>query len=69
MTGTLRVTRVPYDGDSAEFDEAVATLDEHAGCYPTKGELKVSKCNQPEENPGFQQLRRLRSYARGTLAV
>lgn len=42
MTGTLRATRVPYESDSAEYDEAMGVLDEHAGCYPIKGELQVS---------------------------
>lgn len=41
MTGTLRATRVPYSSDSDEFDKAVDTLDEHAGCYPIRGELRV----------------------------
>lgn len=41
MTGTLRATRVPHDGDSAEYDEAMITLDEHAGCYPITGDLRV----------------------------
>ncbi len=41
MTGTLRATRVPYDRNSAEYDEAMVTLDEHAGCYPVSGELRV----------------------------
>lgn len=43
MTGTLRATRVPYDRNSAEYDEAMDTLDEHAGCYPVSGELRVSE--------------------------
>ena len=41
MTGTLRATRVPYDRDSVEYDVAMDTLDEHAGCYPVSGELRV----------------------------
>lgn len=41
MTGTLRTTRVPHDSDSTEYDEAMIALDEHAGCYPVKGELRV----------------------------
>ncbi|CBN76107.1 Endo-1,3-beta-glucanase, family GH81 [Ectocarpus siliculosus] len=41
MTGTLRATRVPYESDSAEYDEAMGALDEHAGCYPIKGELQA----------------------------
>lgn len=41
MTGTLRAARVPYSSDSAEYDEAMDALDEHAGCYPIRGELRV----------------------------
>ena len=41
MTGSIRATRVPYSSDSDEYDKAVDTLDEHAGCYPIRGELRV----------------------------
>eukprot|EP00752_Nemacystus_decipiens_P007462 g6667.t1 len=41
MTGYLRATRVPVSSDSDEYDEAVGTLDEHAGCYPIRGELRA----------------------------
>lgn len=41
MTGSIRATRVPYSSDSDEYDKAMDTLDEHAGCYPIRGELRV----------------------------
>lgn len=44
MTGTLGATRVPYSSDSDEYDEAVDKLDEHAGSYPIRGELRVREC-------------------------
>lgn len=41
MSGTLRVTRVPYEADDAKYDEAVALFDQYAGLYPTCGEITV----------------------------
>eukprot|EP00903_Cladosiphon_okamuranus_P008293 g7980.t1 len=41
MTGTLRAARVPYSSDSYEYDEAAKRLDEHAGSYPIRGELRA----------------------------
>lgn len=49
MTGTIRAARVPYDDDTDEYDEAVALLDQHAGCYPTKAELRVSQKEDRQE--------------------
>lgn len=55
MTGTLRATRIPYSSDSEEFDAAMDALDEHAGCYPIRGELRVRQLVSvvPKEEPIF----------------
>lgn len=43
MNGTLRATRVPYDEDDPQYEEAVDTLNEYAGSYPVSGELRVRR--------------------------
>ncbi|CAM9110958.1 unnamed protein product [Scytosiphon promiscuus] len=40
MSGTLRVTRVPYAASDAKYDEAVALFDQYSGSYPTKATLR-----------------------------
>ncbi|CAN0065398.1 unnamed protein product, partial [Ectocarpus sp. 6 AP-2014] len=39
MSGTLRVTRVPYEETHSQYDDAVSLLDQYSGSYPTKAEL------------------------------
>lgn len=41
MSGTLRVTRVPYEAGDDKYDEAVALFDQYSGSYPTKASLRV----------------------------
>lgn len=42
MSGTLRVTRVPYEETHSQYDDAVSLLDQYSGSYPTKAKLVVS---------------------------
>lgn len=42
MSGTLRVTRVPYEEGDAKYDQAVALFDDYSGSYPICGEFTVS---------------------------
>lgn len=43
MTGALRVTRVPYDSEHADYDYAIDLLDEHSGSYPLYGKAQVKR--------------------------
>ncbi|CAM9159945.1 unnamed protein product [Ectocarpus fasciculatus] len=39
MSGTLRVTRIPYEETHSQYDDAVSLLDQYSGSYPTKARL------------------------------
>ncbi|CAM9529528.1 unnamed protein product, partial [Ectocarpus fasciculatus] len=41
MSGTLRVTRVPYEETHSQYDDAVSLLDQYSGSYPTKAKLST----------------------------
>ncbi|CAM9212408.1 unnamed protein product, partial [Ectocarpus sp. 12 AP-2014] len=41
MSGTLRVTRVPYEETHSQYDDAVSLLDQYSGSYPTKAKLRT----------------------------
>lgn len=41
VSGTLRVTRVPYEEGDDKYDEAVALFDKYSGSYPICGKLRV----------------------------